>query len=104
MELDIPFDESREVGVFVEAPLSGVQVTIDAIKQEFNVKQGVLTINNANVSTSDLVMNWYGMPVTASVNGDESSQGYELTIDTALDWQTEPLFKQFPYDQWEEFF
>ena len=104
MELDIPFDESREVGVFVEAPLSGVQVTIDAIKQEFNVKQGVLTINNANVSTSDLVMNWYGMPVTASVNGDESSQGYELVIDTALDWQTEPLFKQFPYDQWEEFF
>ncbi|MFD2631663.1 YhdP family protein [Idiomarina piscisalsi] len=104
MELDIPFDESREVGVFVEAPLAGVQVTVDAIKQQFNVKQGILTINNAKVSTSDLVMNWYGMPVTASVNGDESRQGYELAIQTALDWQTEPLFKQFPYDQWEEFF
>lgn len=104
VELDIPFDESRDVEVFVEAPLAGVQVTIDAIKQQFNVKQGILTINNAKVSTSDLVMNWYGMPVAVSVEGDEKNQGYELAIQTALDWQTEPLFKQFPYDQWEEFF
>ncbi|ASG66585.1 TIGR02099 family protein [Idiomarina piscisalsi] len=102
--LDIPFDESREVGVFVEAPLAGVQVTVDAIKQRFSINEGKLTVNNGSVNTSDLILSWYGMPVTASVEGNPKNDGYELAINTELDWQTEPLFKQFPYDQWEEFF
>lgn len=104
MNLKVPMNGSTDVGVFVEAPLAGVDVTVDAINQRFSVTSGVLTINDAKVSTADLSMDWYGMPVNASVNGIENASGYELIIETAFDWQTEPLFNEFPYDQWEEFF
>lgn len=104
MALDIPFDGSRDVGVSVEAPLSGVEITVDAIEQRFRVNQGLLTVDNTKVSTSGLNLDWYGMPINASVKGYQEGESYELLIETTLDWQTEPLFNEFPYEQWEEFF
>ncbi|RUO71937.1 YhdP family protein [Idiomarina ramblicola] len=103
-ELDIPFDNSREVGVLVDAPLSGLSISVDALQQDFDVTNGRISIDNSDVTTEGLSLNWYGMPIQAEVSGGLSDEDYRLDVSTTIDWQSEPLFKQFPYPQWEAFF
>ncbi|MCK7458977.1 YhdP family protein [Idiomarina aminovorans] len=104
LELDIPFNDSREVGVLVDASLSGLSLSVDALQQDFEVTAGRLKIDNSDVSTEGLRLNWYGMPVEAQVSGGLSGEDYNLNVSTTIDWQSEPLFKQFPYPQWKSFF
>ncbi|MCA1766821.1 MAG: TIGR02099 family protein, partial [Idiomarina sp.] len=101
LELDIPFNDSREVGVLIDAPLSGLSISVDALQQDFEVSAGRLTIDNSDVSTEGLRLTWYGMPIAAQVSGGLSGEDYNLNVSTTIDWQSEPLFNQFPYPQWE---
>ncbi|MGM0631230.1 MAG: YhdP family protein [Pseudomonadota bacterium] len=103
-ELDIPFNNSREVAVTVNAPLKGLAITVDALQQDFDITAGQLKVNNSRVSTDDLRVNWYGMPIDTQVSGELNGEEYQLDITTALDWQSEPLFEQLPYPQWKPFF
>ncbi|HAS15836.1 MAG TPA: TIGR02099 family protein, partial [Idiomarina abyssalis] len=103
-ELDIPFNGSREVAVEVSAPLKGVSITVEALQQTFDITNGQLTVENSSVSTEGLRLNWYGMPIDTQVSGELSDEEYLLDITTAIDWQSEPLFEQLPYPQWEPFF
>lgn len=103
-ELDIPFNGSREVAVEVSTPLQGVSITVEALQQTFDITNGQLTVENSSVSTEGLRLNWYGMPIDTQVSGELSDEEYLLDITTAIDWQSEPLFEQLPYPQWEPFF
>lgn len=103
-QLDIPFNDSREVDVSVEAPLAGLSLNIGAIQQGFTVADGLLKIHNSQIRTEGLRLNWYGMPIQTQVFGELSDENYLLNVKTTLDWQSEPLFQQLPYPQWEPFF
>ena len=103
-QLDIPLNSSRDVDVAVDAPLAGLSFNIDAIQQDFTVSEGILKIDNSKVSTEGLRLNWYGMPIPTKVSGELKGADYLLNVNTTLDWQSEPLFKQLPYPQWKPFF
>ena len=69
---------------------------MSAIDQSFTVKSGTLMIDNAQVSTRDLIMNWYGRPINTEIMGDNKGSDYLLTVSTAIDWQLEPLLENLP--------
>lgn len=102
--LDIPFDESRPVGVEVNADLAGQSVHVSAIEQTFGVREGVLKIANDKVSTEGFVLDWYGRPIQTAVNGSSEAERYQLTVDTSIDWQVEPLLNALPSQGWQKYF
>lgn len=103
-QLGIPLTNGSDVSVAVQAPLSGLRIDVDAIQQPFEITAGTLNIDNSNVSTDGLQLTWYGMPLTTTVSGALHDEAYQLNIDTRMDWQSEPLFEQLPYPEWEPFF
>lgn len=102
--LDIPFDGSRDVDVRVNADLTDTAFYVDAINQTFTAREGRLSIDNANVDTENLVLQWYGMPITTKVVGGPGESGYSLRVDTSLDWQVEPLLDALPSQGWQKYF
>lgn len=102
--LDIPFDGSRDVDVSVLTDLAGQEFYVTAIDQSFTVKSGTLMIDNAQVSTRDLIMNWYGRPINTEIVGNNKDSDYLLTVSTAIDWQLEPLLENLPSDGWQRYF
>ncbi|MCA1768139.1 MAG: TIGR02099 family protein, partial [Idiomarina sp.] len=81
-----------------------LSISVDALQQDFEVTSGRLKIDNSDISTEGLRLTWYGMPIAAKVSGGLSGEDYNLNVSTTIDWQSEPLFNQFPYPQWETFF
>lgn len=102
--LDIPFNRSRKVDVSVSADLSGQQIYLPAIDQQFGVRGGQLQINNDQVSTRDLQLSWYQQPIDAEVSGSRADDNYALTVNTEVDWQLEPLIKAMPVNGWDQYF
>lgn len=102
--LDIPFDGSRQPEVTVAADLSGQQLVIPAIEQQFTVRSGELNIHNDKVTTHDLQLDWYGRPIDTKVIGSNSDSDYQLTVDTQIDWQLEPLLDRLPMQGWQRYF
>lgn len=103
-QLGIPLTETSDVAVAVQAPLSGLRIHVDAIQQPFEITDGTLNIDNSNVGTDGLQLTWYGMLLNTRVSGALHEETYQLNIDTRMDWQSEPLFEQLPYPEWEPFF
>jgi len=102
--LDIPLDNSKDVGVTVDADLSGQDIYIAALDQTFNVSAGQLHIVNDKVSTEELSLNWYGQPITTKVAGETKDSDYLLSVDTAIDWQLEPLLNELAMQGWQKYF
>ncbi|MGM0525343.1 MAG: YhdP family protein [Pseudomonadota bacterium] len=102
--LDIPLDNSRNVGVTVDAALDGQDIYIAALDQSFNVSAGRLRIDNDKVVTEDLSLSWYGQPITTKVLGETQDGDYLLSVETAIDWQLEPLLNELPMQGWQRYF
>lgn len=102
--LDIPFDGSRDVDVSVKTNLQQQQFYIAATDQTFMGRSGVLTIHNDEVRTENLVVDWYGRPITTKIFGQMREGEYQLTVDTAIDWQVEPLLNALPTQGWQKYF
>lgn len=102
--LDIPLDNSRKVGVTVDAALAGQDIYIAALDQSFNVSAGQLRIDNGEVLTEGLTLNWYGQPIATKVQGETQEGDYLLSVDTAIDWQLEPLLNELPMQGWQKYF
>ncbi|MBL4742365.1 MAG: TIGR02099 family protein [Idiomarina sp.] len=102
--LDIPFDGSREVDVRVNTDLTDQSFYVAAIDQTFRAREGELVIHNAQVQSEELVLEWYGMPITTEVVGSSGDSDYLLTVDTSLDWQVEPLLDALPSQGWQKYF
>ncbi|MFT5161485.1 MAG: hypothetical protein ACI9FJ_000049 [Alteromonadaceae bacterium] len=87
------FDEHFDV--LGHVAFKGNNLTIKTPGIELTEVNGVLNFHNNKLWTQGFVANWFGLPLSAQLNGQDSQGGFELSIDVDANVNTKPLFTAF---------
>lgn len=102
--LQVPFDEALLPHAEGTVRFDQNPIEIQAIDAHFDSASGTLRFNDSNISTDDLSLTWFGMPIPVTVNGSQQGKGYQVKAEALIDWQTDKLFNAMPQNEWRSLF
>jgi uncharacterized protein (TIGR02099 family) len=90
-QLNIPFNESKESRAWGYAKLLGNDISIATPEMYLKNAVGSINFDNDVVSTTGLIADLLGQPISLDFSGEQQQKGYAVDIDIIGDWEAEPL-------------
>jgi uncharacterized protein (TIGR02099 family) len=98
-QLNIPFNTDNKARAWGYADLKDNRVDIEAPPMTLEKATGRIHFDNDVVTTSGLSAELLTQLISLDFRGENSEQGYDVTIDTLGDWELEPL-KPYLGERW----
>jgi uncharacterized protein (TIGR02099 family) len=90
-QLDIPFDTNKESRAWGYAKLLGNDIVINTPEMHLKNAIGTIKFDNDVVSSTGLIAELLGQPISLDFAGEQQPRGYAVNIDVIGDWDADPL-------------
>ena len=87
--LNLPLNATKNVGASGLINLVDNHIALQTPRMDFAQVNGQLSFENDKITTKNLSINWLGLPLTLTVDGNDNADYYDTHIALKADWDKE---------------
>ena len=92
--LNLPLNDTEQALAQGVINFNNNRIALQTPKMNFDKVNGQLLFENERISTKGLSLNWQGLPLTLTVNGQDKENYYDTSIALKGDWKKSTWLKQ----------